>query len=81
MAVIVLSQKLLNILDELESLKPEVNRRVRELNEVDSKHQLLQLDGPETTSYDSQTSLAWPSENKKWPSINVKQVTLISTLQ
>ncbi|PON62006.1 USP8 dimerization domain containing protein [Parasponia andersonii] len=76
---ILYKKKLLNVLDELESLKPEVNRRVRELNEAHSKDQLLQLDGPERTSYDSQTSLQWPFENKQLSTINVKKPTSMAS--
>ncbi|GMN55218.1 hypothetical protein TIFTF001_024335 [Ficus carica] len=70
---ILYKKKLLNILDELESIKPEVDRRVKEHNEAHSGAQLLQLDGSERTSYGSQASLGWHSENIKLSSINVKQ--------
>lgn len=71
--VVAVFQKLLNILDELESIKPEVDRRVKEHNQAHSGAQLLQLDGPERTSYGSQASLGWHSENIKLSSTNVKQ--------
>lgn len=72
---ILYKKKLLSILDELEAIKPEADRQVRELNEAHSGTQLPQLDGPERTSYGSQTSLGWPPDNKKFSSTNVKQPT------
>ncbi|KAF8394639.1 hypothetical protein HHK36_020853 [Tetracentron sinense] len=56
-------KKLLAVMNELESLKPDFQRRVNELN---TAHARVQFDGPERTSYNSTTSfLEWPSTNKK----------------
>ncbi|KAL5541917.1 hypothetical protein UlMin_009627 [Ulmus minor] len=49
-------KKLLTVLDELESLKPEFDHRVSELNEDHGRARLSQLDGPERISYGSETS-------------------------
>ncbi|KAM6545123.1 hypothetical protein CsatB_025859 [Cannabis sativa] len=72
-------KKLLNVMDELEKIKPEADCRVRELNERHSRAQLAQIDGPERTLYGSQTSLQVPSGNKQLPTINVKQSTSMAS--
>lgn len=54
-------KKLLAVMDELESLKPEFQRRVNEFNKAYTESQQKQFDGGEKTSYGSETSLAWPS--------------------
>lgn len=67
-------QKLLSVLDELESLKPEFQRRLSKHNEADAASQLPEL---ETTSYGLQTSsLEWPPVNNKSLSTNVRQVLI-----
>lgn len=69
-------QKLISVLDELESLKPEFDRRVGELNKGHAGTQLPQLDGPERTLYSSEnSSLEWPAVNKRLPTISSKQVS------
>ncbi|XVF38817.1 hypothetical protein REPUB_Repub20aG0134800 [Reevesia pubescens] len=69
-------KRLLAVLDELESLKPEVHRRVEELNKARAGAQLVELDGHESTSYGSEkiSSLEWPYVNKgSNMSLNAKQ--------
>ncbi|EOY06662.1 Associated molecule with the SH3 domain of STAM 3 isoform 1 [Theobroma cacao] len=58
-------KRLLAVLDELESSKPEVHRRVEELNKSHAGARLLELDGHETTSYGSEkmSPLEWSSVN------------------
>ncbi|KAK9933914.1 hypothetical protein M0R45_021084 [Rubus argutus] len=69
-------KKLLNVLDELESLKPEFQRRVSKHNEADAASQLPEL---ESTSYGLQTSsLEWPPVNNKSLSANVRQPSMAS---
>ncbi|XVE65547.1 hypothetical protein DITRI_Ditri08aG0008400 [Diplodiscus trichospermus] len=46
-------KRLLAVLDELESLKLEVHRKVEELNKAHTGARLVELDGHETTSYGS----------------------------
>lgn len=69
-------QRLLPVLDELESLKPEFQRRVDELNNAHSGARLSQLDGEESTSFGSEiSSLEWPAVNKNsYLSFDMKQV-------
>jgi STAM-binding protein len=69
-------QSLLAVLDELESLKPEFQRRVDELNNDHSGAGLPQLDGLESTSFGSEThSLEWPAVNRNsYLSVNNKRV-------
>lgn len=69
-------QRLLPVLDELESLKPEFQRRVDELNNAHSGARFSQLDGPESTSIGSETCcLEWPAVNKSsYLSFDNKQV-------
>ncbi|CAI0626672.1 unnamed protein product [Linum tenue] len=57
-------KRLLSVLEELESLKPEFNRRVEELNRGYSSVQIRELDGVEENSYGSQSS------SPQWPSVN-----------
>ncbi|XP_022741644.1 AMSH-like ubiquitin thioesterase 3 isoform X2 [Durio zibethinus] len=59
-------KRLLGVLDELESLKPEVQRRVEELNKDQAGAQLVELDGHETTSYGlvKMSPLDWLPVNK-----------------
>ncbi|CAI0467095.1 unnamed protein product [Linum tenue] len=59
-------KRLLSVLEELESLKPEFNRRVEELNRGYSNVRIRELDGTEENSYDSQSSSPqWPSVNRR----------------
>lgn len=60
------------MIDELEYLKPEFQRRVKELNKAYTEKQQNKFDGREKTSYGSETSLAWPSGYT--PSYEGKQV-------
>ncbi|KAL6188503.1 hypothetical protein ACLB2K_039895 [Fragaria x ananassa] len=70
-------KKLLSVLDELESLKPEFQRRVSEHNEADAASHLPEL---ESTSYSSQTSsFEWPPVNNKSLSMNVRQPTSLTS--
>lgn len=48
-------------MDELESLKPEFQRQVDEFNKACIGMQQNQFNGRETTSYNSEASLGWPS--------------------
>ncbi|KAK1567791.1 hypothetical protein Q3G72_016665 [Acer saccharum] len=68
-------KRLIAVLDELESLKPEFDRRVDELNRAHGGAQLLELDGTESTSYGAETSsLEWPAVNKRsYSSVDSKQ--------
>lgn len=69
-------QKLISVLDELEHLKPEFDRRVSELNKAHAGTQLPQLDDPERSLYSSEnSSLQWPAVNKRSPTISSKQVS------
>ncbi|CAN1181631.1 AMSH-like ubiquitin thioesterase 3 [Linum perenne] len=49
-------KRLLSVLEELESLKPEFNRRVEELNRGYSSVQIRELDGVEDVTYGSGSS-------------------------
>ncbi|KAL6186036.1 hypothetical protein ACLB2K_042158 [Fragaria x ananassa] len=70
-------KKLLSVLDELESLKPEFQCRVSEHNEADAASHLPEL---ESTSYSSQTSsFEWPPVNNKSLSMNVRQPTSLTS--
>lgn len=52
----------MNVLDELEALKPEFQRRVEELNRGNTGLQLVGLDSEDRTRYTSGTaSVNWPS--------------------
>ena len=67
-------KKLLAVLDELESLKPEFQRQVNELNKAHTVSQQQQIDGLERTPYDSEISSQWHPVNKKpFPSFDNKQ--------
>ncbi|KAM0962615.1 hypothetical protein ACFX13_022134 [Malus domestica] len=67
-------KKLLKVLDELESLKPEAQRLVSKLNEAQAVAQLPQLESLEGTSNGLATSsLEWPSVNNKSLSLSVRQ--------
>ncbi|CAL1397354.1 unnamed protein product [Linum trigynum] len=57
-------KRLLSVLEELESLKPEFNRRVEELNRGYSNVRIRELDGTEENSYMSQSS------SPQWPTVN-----------
>ncbi|TYH01761.1 hypothetical protein ES288_A09G085400v1 [Gossypium darwinii] len=59
-------KRLLAVLDELESLKPKVHRRIEELNKAHAGAKLLEPDGYKTTSYGSEKTspLEWPHVNK-----------------
>ncbi|XP_004295108.1 PREDICTED: AMSH-like ubiquitin thioesterase 3 [Fragaria vesca subsp. vesca] len=70
-------KKLLSVLDELESLKPEFQRRVSEHNETDAASHLPEL---ESTSYGLQTSsFEWPPVNNNSLSMNVRQPTSLTS--
>ncbi|XP_021730269.1 AMSH-like ubiquitin thioesterase 3 [Chenopodium quinoa] len=66
-------KKLLSVINELESLKPEFQRRVNELNKAYTETQLKQFDGREKTTYGSETSLARPTSAYA-PSFGSKQL-------
>ncbi|KAI4338542.1 hypothetical protein MLD38_023589 [Melastoma candidum] len=51
-------KKLLEVLDELELLKPEFHRRVQELNQAQSGVQLVELGDEEGPTYSSRTGIA-----------------------
>lgn len=69
-------QRLIAVLDELESLKPEFLHRVDELNRTHGRAQLVDLDSRDMTSYGAETSsLEWPVVDKKCHlSMDTKQV-------
>ncbi|XP_074290849.1 AMSH-like ubiquitin thioesterase 3 isoform X1 [Silene latifolia] len=54
---------LLDVIDELEALKPEFHYRISELNKTHADAQQNQSNGQGMTSYGSHTSLAWPAVN------------------
>lgn len=54
-------KKLFAVLDELESLKPQFQRRVNELNKTFTEAQQNQPNGQDTASYGLETSSMWPS--------------------
>ncbi|KAL2921206.1 AMSH-like ubiquitin thioesterase 3 [Bienertia sinuspersici] len=56
-----LKQKLVEVIDELETLKPEFQRLVDEHNKACTEMQQKQSNGREMTSYGSETSLPLPS--------------------
>lgn len=68
------------MLDELESLKPEFQRRVDELNRVYGRAQLVELDSTDRTSYGAETSsLEWPVvDRKSHSSMDTKRVQNLS---
>ncbi|KAK6930241.1 USP8 dimerization domain [Dillenia turbinata] len=74
-------KKLLTVLDELESLKPEFQRRLNELNKAHAAAQHPPMNGLDVTSYGlGQSSLEWPSNRKThtsldsiWPVTRVPQ--------
>lgn len=72
-------QKLASVLDELESLKPEFQRRVDELNRAHSGARFPQLEGPESTLFSSETSSSeWPTHAKNsYLSIDTKRVQML----
>ncbi|KAK4775787.1 hypothetical protein SAY87_023748 [Trapa incisa] len=56
-------KKLLNVMDELEALKPKFHQRVEELNRGHAGLQLVELDTEARTCYTSETaSLNWSSD-------------------
>lgn len=73
-------QKLKTVIEELESLKPEVEeveRRMNELNIAHARAHPPQLAGPDTTSYTFETcSLERPTVTKDFSSITSKEVSL-----
>ncbi|XP_044500407.1 AMSH-like ubiquitin thioesterase 3 isoform X2 [Mangifera indica] len=59
-------KRLIAVLDELESLKPEFQRQVDVLNRAHETAQLVELNSTDRTSYGAATSsLEWPVVNKK----------------
>ncbi|XVE82233.1 hypothetical protein DITRI_Ditri15bG0131500 [Diplodiscus trichospermus] len=69
-------KRLLAVLDELEALKPEVHRRVEELNKACTGARLVELDGHENPSYGSEkmSPLGWTPVNKASNmSLDIKQ--------
>ncbi|KAM4116529.1 hypothetical protein ACJW30_02G056800 [Castanea mollissima] len=73
-------KRLLAVLDELESLKPEFQRLVDELNEGHSGAGLPQLDGLESNSFGSEIySLEWPAVNKNsYSSVDNRQLASVA---
>ncbi|KAK7833859.1 amsh-like ubiquitin thioesterase 3 [Quercus suber] len=73
-------KRLSAVLDELESLKPEFQRRVDELNEGHSGAGLPQLDGLELNSFGSEMySLEWPAVNKNsYSSVDNRQLASVA---
>ncbi|GAB2265832.1 hypothetical protein Dimus_000865 [Dionaea muscipula] len=69
-------KKLLSVLDELESLKPEFQHRLNELNKAYVGTQGYQSDGPERNAYGSERS--WlrmqPANNRTTPRLETKQL-------
>ncbi|KAK6913707.1 JAB1/MPN/MOV34 metalloenzyme domain [Dillenia turbinata] len=64
-------KKLLTVLDELETLKPEFQHRLNELNKAHSAAQHPQMNGLEVTSYGSgQSLLEWPLNRKTHTSLD-----------
>ncbi|KAL3727780.1 hypothetical protein ACJRO7_032516 [Eucalyptus globulus] len=58
-------KKVCDVLDELESLKPEFQCRVDELEEADAGSQMLEFDNSERNAYASRTfPLEWPSTSR-----------------
>lgn len=74
--VYLLFQRLIAVLDELEALKPEFQRRLHELNRANGGVQLLELDSSDRISYGAETSsLELLTVNKKSnPRMDMKQV-------
>ncbi|XP_041025792.1 AMSH-like ubiquitin thioesterase 3 [Juglans microcarpa x Juglans regia] len=72
-------KRLSSVLDEAESLKPEYLCRVDELKKAHSGSRLPQLDGPESTSRGSDTSLEWAAVNRNsYLSIDMKQYASVA---
>ena len=81
LAVVSSLQKLLDVLDELESLKPEALRLVSKLNEAQAVAQLPQHESLEGASNGLATSsLEWPPVNNKSLSLSTKQVLNASSI-
>ncbi|XP_021291524.1 AMSH-like ubiquitin thioesterase 3 [Herrania umbratica] len=69
-------KRLLAVLDELESLKPEVHQRVEELNKAHAGARFLELHGHETTSHgwEKMSPLEWSPVNEgSNMSLDIKQ--------
>lgn len=61
-----LFQRLIAVLDELEALKPEFQRRLKELNRTNGESELIKFDGSDRTLNGAETSSSeWPVANKK----------------
>lgn len=61
-----LFQRLIAVLDELEALKPEFQRRLKELNRTNGESELIKFDGSDRTLNGAETSSSeWPVSNKK----------------
>ncbi|KAJ0093197.1 hypothetical protein Patl1_24936 [Pistacia atlantica] len=73
-------ERLIAVLDELESLKPEFQHRVNELNRAHGRAQLVELDSADRTSYGAETSsLEWPIVDKtSHSSMDTKRVQNLS---
>ncbi|KAG2726956.1 hypothetical protein I3760_01G137500 [Carya illinoinensis] len=72
-------KRLSSVLDEAESLKPKYLCQVDELKKAHSGSRLPQLDGPESTSFGSETSLAWPAVNRNsYLSVDMKQYASVA---
>ncbi|XP_018716016.2 AMSH-like ubiquitin thioesterase 3 [Eucalyptus grandis] len=68
-------QKVCDVLDELESLKPEFQCRVDELEEADAGSQMLEFDNSDRNAYASRTfPLEWPSTSRSSYSSTDKKV-------
>lgn len=61
-----LSQKLLVVIGELESLKPEFHRQVDELSNVKNSSQQYRIEGTDITPYASN------SPSSEWPLVSSK---------
>lgn len=68
-------RRLIAMIDELEDLKPEFQRRLKELNRTNGESELIKFDGSDRTSNGAGTSsLEWPVANKKLnPRVDSKQ--------
>lgn len=59
-------KRLIAVLDELEALKPEFQRRLKELNRTNGESELIKFDGSDRTLNGAETSSSeWPVSNKK----------------
>ncbi|KAI4303158.1 hypothetical protein MLD38_038821 [Melastoma candidum] len=66
-------KKLLEVLDELELLKPEFHRRVQELNQAQSGVQLVELDDQERPTCSSRTGIADGPSKSSTPYLSLQK--------